>query len=236
MIIYCVLAEQEKINRGVTNFYQRDGTIFLHELDAISQFPDLAWRWHNDIPVLKGIYHFEEEFRGEFFEDEFNLEINFPSDYPDKLPLVKEIDNKIPNTFHHFVNGYLCLCTPVEQHLIFAKEPTLKNFINNLLNPYLLSWLWYQRFNKMPWGERRHGSIGIVESYQELLKLNDFQQTILFIMEFTMNKIDRNDDCPCGSGFSFKKCHRKIIINLENSLPREQLANDFNNIIIGGFK
>ena len=85
----------------------------------------------------------------------------------------------------------------------------------------------------MPWGERQHGLIGIVESYQELLKLKDFQQTILLIKNFVMGKIDRNDDCPCNSGYSFKKCHRKIIIRLENSLPKGQLVYDFISISRG---
>jgi len=86
----------------------------------------------------------------------------------------------------------------------------------------------------MPWGERQHGSMGLVESYQELLRFNDFQHTVLFVKKYLMNKLDRNDDCPCDSGVSFKKCHRKIIFKLENCLPRGQINKDFTNIFLGG--
>lgn len=216
----------------MNNFYQRDNKIFLRELDAVSQFPDLSWRWHNDIPILKGRYQFNTEFRGILFQDSFILEFNFPPDYPERLPLVKEVDYKIPKTFHRLKHEYLCLCTFSEQWLIFSKEPTLDNYIRNLLNPYLLSWLWFVRFNEMPWGERRHGSIGLVESYQDLLKTKSIQQTIFLMKKAIMDGVGRQDKCPCGSGLSFKKCHQKIIQRLVNSLPEGQMAYDFKNILL----
>ena len=85
----------------------------------------------------------------------------------------------------------------------------------------------------MPWGERRHGSIGIIESYQELLNLRNIKHTIQFMVGFIKNEIHHKQDCPCGSGFSFKKCHRNLISKLENSLPQGQLIFDFI-ITLGG--
>jgi len=192
----------------------------------------LKWRWCNDIPILKGYYNFQTEYKGIYFQDSFNLEFTFPSDYPEKLPFVKELDNKIPNTFHHFKNGILCLCAPSEQWLIFSKNPALENYITNLVNPYLLSWLWFKKFNKMPWGERQHGPKGIIESYQELLRLNDPQKAIYFLGMFIMNKIYNRGECPCGSGLQFRKCHKTIITKLTNRLPMEYIIRDFE-IILG---
>lgn len=205
----------------------------MRELNTVSQFPDLSWRWYNDIPILKGIYLFKTEYEGEPFHDSFNLEFHFPQNYPEKLPIVKELDNKIPATFHRNPDKSLCLCTPIEQYLVFSKKPTLENFIYNLLNPYILSWLWYQRFYKMPWGERSHGSTGIVESYQELLNLRGLKHAKQFMAEYIYNKIHQKQDCPCGSGLPFKRCHRNIIVKLENWLPKGQLIHDFI-YILGG--
>jgi hypothetical protein len=182
---------------------------------------------------LKGIYQFKTEYRGVPFQDSFNLEITFPADYPEKLPSVKELDNKIPALFHRNPDGCLCLCAPVEEYLTFFQNPTLENYVLNLLNPYLLSWLWYDKFNEMPWGERKHGYIGLVESYQELLRLKDIRQTISFMVEFVKNKIHHRESCPCGSGLSFKRCHRNIIFEYESSLPKGQLIFDFISIIGG---
>jgi hypothetical protein len=222
-----ISAKLGKINHGVNNFYQRENKIFLRELDAVSKFPNLSWRWYNDIPILKGIYQFKIDYRGHNFKDNFNLEFIFPSDYPESFPIVKELDMKIPDTFHRFTNGYLCLCTPSEQWMIFSKKPTLENYIENLVNPYLLSWLWYEKFNEMPWGERQHGPMGLVESYQELLKIDSFQQTKIFLNRFLMNQIDKKDECPCGSGQIIKKCHKTKVTKLTNRLPKKRLLDDF---------
>ena len=199
----------------------------MRELDAASQFPDLSWRWHDDIPILKGVYQFKMDYRGYSFQDNFNLEFVFPPNYPEKIPLVRELDSKIPSMFHRNPDGCLCLCTPVEQYLIFSKEPTLENYIYSLLNPYLLSWLWYQRFNEMPWGERHHGVKGLIESYQELLKLRNIKHTIHFMYKFVYNRIHNKQECPCGSGLLYKNCHKSIIIDIENYFPKGRLVYDF---------
>jgi hypothetical protein len=193
----------------------------------------LSWRWYDGIPILKGIYHFKTEYRDIVFQDSFNLEFNFPQNYPENIPIVKELDKKIPDKFHHFTNGYLCLCTPLEQWLIFSKKPTLENYIKNLLNPYLLNWLWYAKYNEMPWGERNHGPMGLVQSYQEILNINDFDHTILFMIKFLRNEIYQRQECPCGSGLPFRKCHKTIINKIANRLPQGQIDADFRSILRG---
>lgn len=196
-------------------------------------FPNLSWRWNNDIPMLKGIYQFQTEYKDISFKEYFHLEFFFPQTYPDDLPTVKEIDDKIPSTFHHFTDGSLCLCTPVEQYLVFSKVPTLENYIKSLLNPYLLGWLWYLRFNEMPWGDRSHGRLGLLESYQELFNITNKQFFLNFICKYIRNELFQRKECPCGSGLPFKKCHRNLIIRLENCLPKGQLSHDFIKIIGG---
>ena len=103
------------------------------------------------------------------------------------------------------------------------------------MDPYFLCWLWYTRHNELPWGERSHGIIGLIESYQELLKLKNLQHTIRFMTEFIKNKIHHNQSCPCESGLPFKKCHRNTIQELEYNLPKGQLIHDFL-FILGGLK
>ena len=87
----------------------------------------------------------------------------------------------------------------------------------------------------MPWGERSHGLMGLIESYQELLKLKDIQQTIRFMIEFIKNEIHYNHGCPCESGLSLNHCHGSIIQKLENNLPKGQLIHDFL-FILGGLR
>jgi hypothetical protein len=190
----------------------------------------LSWRWYNNIPTLKGIYQFQTEHKGIPFKEEFNLEFFFPPDYPDNLPLVKEIGGKIPAAFHHFSDGSLCLCAPTEQYIVFSKNPTLENYMKNLVNPFLLGWLWYQKYNEMLWGERAHGLLGLLESYQELLNIKDKQYVLPFMYKYIRNELFSRQECPCGTKLPFRKCHRKIMHRLENHLPKELLRNDFREI------
>jgi hypothetical protein len=85
----------------------------------------------------------------------------------------------------------------------------------------------------MPWGERSHGILGLLESYQELLKINGKRRVIPFMIKFVKNEIYQWQECPCGSGLPFKKCHRNITIQVQNYLPKGQMALDFIDIIRG---
>lgn len=109
----------------------------------------------------------------------------------------------------------------------------MEGFINNLVNPYLLSWLWLEKFGKMPWGERRHGWIGICESYQELLKINNQENVIPFVKRLALNNINQREICPCGSGIPYRNCHKKIVNRAFLHYNRNDFISDYHDIISG---
>jgi hypothetical protein len=80
-------------------------------------------------------------------------------------------------------------------------------------------------------GERCHGPMGLVQSYQELLNIKDLDHTILFMIKFLRNEINQRQECPCGSGLPFRKCHKSIINRIQ--LPQGQLCADLINILGG---
>ncbi|GHT78499.1 hypothetical protein FACS1894130_05180 [Spirochaetia bacterium] len=220
-----------RISLGVTNFYQRDSEIFLRELDAATHYPDLSWRWKNDIPLLQGKYQFHRRYKDIEYKDIFELELTFLNDYPDSIPIVKEIGGRIPPDFHRNMDGELCLTTPAELYGIFSKEPTLENYIENLVDPYLFGWLYYQQFKIMPWGERKHGAKGLIESYKELLHIEKDANTIVLLRQIAANTIKQRELCPCGSGIPFRKCHKKQVQRLLINIPQKILIQDCLTII-----
>ena len=222
-----------RTNLGVTDFYKRGNPIFRRELDSASRFPNLHWIWEQNIPILKGLYLFHTIYKDREFKETFNLIFTFPQQYPELPPQVYETEGKIPHSFHHYTNGGLCLATRIEYKTLFLKEPTLEGFINNLVNPYLLSWLWLEKFGKMPWGERRHGWIGICESYQELLKINNQENVIPFLKRLALNNINQREICPCGSGIPYRNCHKKIVNRAFLHYNRNDFISDYHDIISG---
>lgn len=173
------------------------------------------------------MYHFSGTYKNAELRDSFDLEFLFPQNYPEGIPSVTERGGKIPSDFHrNSPGGELCLCAPSEQCLVFFKDPCLKNYVENLVNPYLFSWLWYKKYGAMPWGERGHGRPGLVESYLDLLKLNR-RDAVLPLLKMALHPGSPRFDCPCGSGRPYRKCHKKIISKLLIHVPAVQLANDY---------
>lgn len=202
-------------------------------MDSVSKFPDLKWRWENEIPILKGQFHFHTVYRNVELQDTFNLVFDFPQNYPDEPPLVMEVDGKVDPKYHHYSNGALCLGTPAEYEISFTKTPTLENFILNLLNPYLAGWLWYKQFGEMPWGERSHGWIGLCESYQDLFKIDNKENVIPFLERLAKDEIHQRDVCPCGSGKPYRNCHKKIINRSFIHISHERIFADYQTILLG---
>ena len=44
---------------------------------------------------------------------------------------------------------------------------TISDFIERYLLPYLYSYTYYKKYGKVPFGEREHGSFGIISFYKE---------------------------------------------------------------------
>lgn len=201
--------------------------IYKRELIAARDFPDLKWRWIEGRPVLSGNYHFKGEKDGIIFAGDFLLRIEFPKEYPHRLPIVFEENEVIPVSYHHNPDSSLCLGTQAELYMLFTGAPGLITFMTKILNPYLYRWLAYA--NGYPvWKDRVHGIEGLIEGYRYLLKLESIEQicdSLWFVL--THNNFQTSHHCPCGSGLKTKHCHRKIFQSIAHRIPKEILAEDW---------
>jgi hypothetical protein len=186
------------------------------------------------MPILGGNYVFCKKYESVEYSDTFELVFSFPQDYPNNPPIVNEIGGKIPNGFHRYSNGGLCLCSIIEQYILFSKNPTLENYMERLVNPYLLSWLYFKAHGVMPWGERAHGGKGLIESYKELLHIDNERNLLLFLRNLTIGTIEQRKPCPCGSGVPFRNCHKRRVEKVFISIPESIIYNDY--MIIMGEK
>jgi hypothetical protein len=157
----------------------------------------------------------------------------FRQDYPNSIPIVRETGGKIPSDFHRYMGGGLCLGATPELYTIFTKRPTLENYIDNLVDPYLFGWLYYQQYGEMPWGERNHGAKGLIESYKELLHIEKDENAMVLLRQIAANAIKQREICPCGSGLPFRKCHKKLVQRLSVNIPQGVFFQDFLTIIGG---
>jgi len=223
-------------NRGATtNAYKRNSELFERELDIIkTDYPNLHYRNTPNVLVLEGEIAFDitcqkagERIR---ITDSYLVQISFPDDYPQSHPTVKEIGGRIPKNYHK-TGDELCLGIPSEIYLKFAENPTLLHFIRELLEPYLYKYSHWEKHNgKTPFDERPHGGEGVLEYYSEIFGVKD-NDAIIDLLEIPASKAYKQSMiCPCGNGKKLKKCHGKIILNIQNKVPTMILEYELNQI------
>lgn len=134
--------------------------------------------------------------------------------YSDELPYVIDTDKMIESSYHHYylTNRKLCLETDSKIRIRFINGFNLLEWMDEFVEPYFVSYEYYQLYGKFPNGERNHGIIGIVESYQDLLHAKDLFETYKFMKYIKEKPYRGHHDCPCGSELPIRKCHGERIL------------------------
>lgn len=176
-----------------------------------------------------GLLEFNAEFKGQFLHDEFEIQILIENSYPLQLPIAFETGGRIKR-FHKFESGKLCLGAPINQRIEFNKSRTLLHFVDSLLIPYLYSFSYYRRYEKVPYGEYAHGSLGIVESYRDLTSIRETSR-ILRLLAICYKRPDlSNLACPCGSLRLLRKCHLDTYKTITSVSTRQEIADDIKEV------
>lgn len=151
---------------------------------------------------------------------EYDIEILIPKKYPNKIPTVKEISGKILHTFHTNGDGTLCLGSNLDVRHKFSTKPTLLGFVEYLVEPYLFAHTYFKKYEKMPFGELNHGANGVLQYYNSLFEVNDYE-TVMKILHFLCKYGFRgHHKCCCGSEKKFRDCHGYIIKNKGINIKR----------------
>lgn len=172
-------------------------------------------------PYIVGTLNLPDE-EGKFI-DHYYVKIEVKDGYPNNLPLVYEMANRIPNNidWHVFPDGHCCIVTPPEESLICKKGITLNEFIIKYVLPYFHNQL-FRELNGYFLNERSHGDEGIREFFVTKFKDTDFKK-ISKSLSFIAKKKEpsRTASCFCGSGKKYRKCHRNIYRELSLLSPGE---------------
>lgn len=169
------------------------------------------------------------EYKGRTIEDEFQVELRIPPDYPASPPDVYEIAGRLDGFDHLFDSKKLCLGAPIEVRMRFAKRPNLLRFTEDLVVPFLFSFSYKARYGKMPFGELAHGTAGILDYYNSFFE-TPTERTMLLLKYLAGRERDGSEIlgmCPCGSGRKLKRCHGRKL----NVLRSYQTAQDMENLV-----
>ncbi len=147
--------------------------------------------------------------------DEYCVEIIVNKDFPESIPVIKELDNNVPKAFEHCnSDGTLCLGANCELLDYLEKDSHLVSFVKHFLTSFLYSASYYKRYQcAPPFGERSHGLKGIKEAYFErygVTKETDLMTCLMYIVgKATFRGHSR---CFCKSGKKLRDCHGAKIL------------------------
>lgn len=167
--------------------------------------------------VLHGTFKFKASYDGgEEIEDAFKLVITVTGRYPQDLPKVEEVDEKIPRdgNFHVNPDGTLCLGSPLSLLKKIYTNKSLVSFTENCLVPYLYAVsIKLRSGGKFVFGELSHGDAGILEDYSVIFGLSEKEQVKKALQLLGLRKrIANKHQCPCGCGRRLGVCdfHYKV--------------------------
>jgi len=182
--------------------------------------------------TISGQLGFSSEYKGIRIQDGFSIFIKIPDEYPDGLPIAKEIGGRIPRDFHKSGQNrdILCLATPADQWIKFNKCKSLLGFIDNLVVPYLFSFCFKQKTGRMPFNERRHGGLGILEFYCEYFELTDFEAARKLLKLLAKGRYRREKTCPCGSGRRLRSCHGAKFLEIMKMQTTDAFSNEYRQV------
>ena len=144
---------------------------------------------------------------GRTFFLSYMLAIVIPKNFPVDLPKAYDCSKKVNERFDR-VNpgGSLCLATNIGLRLRLQQGDPLRKYFEIVVQ-YLTEFEYWSETGRYPVLPRSHGASGVVESYQEPLKVDNLSIIRKLVKCIPAKSPYRNLQCPCGSGVNFKYCH-----------------------------
>lgn len=146
----------------------------------------------------------------------YNLLFEFDSRNSEQYPTVYETRGVIPREedYHIQSDASICLGSPIQLHEFMKGKPTLCDFSDKIVIPYLyavtLKLLHYDN-GRMVYGELSHGVCGLYEDLEEIFSLKSPQEVCNILQILTMpEKLFEQSLCPFCKTKKIGKCiHRQ---------------------------
>ncbi len=153
--------------------------------------------------------------------DRFGIEIELPDDYPSSVPLIREIENRIPKIMdrHFLSNGVACLFFRDEQYKFYNKNTSIVEFIQISVYNFFLSQSYFEMTGKWLFGEWSHGKPAVWEYYAEELGTDDIDTIGRFLCFLSADKLDVKQECYCGNRKLLVNCHISKVAQMRKVVP-----------------
>jgi hypothetical protein len=140
----------------------------------------------------------------------FQVELEFPGDYPKSDPIVRETGGALPKIAdrHFYDDGSACLFLPDARWQHCSLNCPIGEFIKGPVIGFFIWQAHVELTGQQPAsGEWKHGAQGIMQFYSEALGTQDLDAIVSFLRHLAARKIRRHHRCFCGSGRPVGECH-----------------------------
>jgi len=124
----------------------------------------------------------------------------------------------------HFIqtDKSACLCSPFEEDDFLQPEFKFKQYLEQLVIPFLYGQLFYSTHQHWPWPDYAHGATGLLESYSKIGYPNKTQEVLKILMQFSIwpqikkalqhkPHIKGHTPCFCTKMDQIRRCHPKAL-------------------------
>jgi hypothetical protein len=156
---------------------------------------------------------------------EFEIAVLTDPGYPLAEPILAETGERIPRDIdrHMYQNGACCPCV-WEEWLATAENTSFASFMEGPVRNFFLSQLYFEEHGEWPFGERKHGIEGLLESVSRVIGRSlDRPAAIRHLNALTGGEPRGHWECVCGSGKKIRNCDRAHLINLRDQIGVENL-------------
>lgn len=182
--------------------------------------------YEDERAVIEGEYYLNAQMDGyEAIQETFKLRVIFPPRYPRSLPQVTEIGNRIPRNldYHTYDDGTFCLGSEIKLKSILFEHPSITDFIQRILDPFLYAISYKLRYDFYPFGDLDHGEDGLIDDYQRIFNVPDKASVLQVLRALGKRKREANKVlCPCGCGGRVGKCDYRFDLQRWRRLERRR--------------
>jgi len=185
-----------------------------------TNYPELRVVVENDTVFLRGSFTIEEN--GEIL-DRYLIEIQFPDDYAESIPILREVGGRIPWTADRHVSnnplpGEACVIVP-EEWLLRPDKDSIRSFLRGPVRKFFIGQSLVERGKPWPFGERDHGFKGLYQAYGELIGVSDPETIRRYLDLLSRDPIKKRALCPCRNGKRLRDCHLELVLRLQKKIP-----------------
>ena len=187
----------------------------------------------NGVTAIGGTLAFAANGVGlETIEDNYQVRISIPQDFPGSVASVWETGGRIPATFHRLTDASACLGSRLRLRLIASESPSVLRFVERCVIPYFYGHSYFVKHGVMPFGELAHGEFGTVQDLASLFGTSNLKQGLAFAKLVTLKRRRANKrPCPCGSRRRLGRCHHRPVNRLRKRLGRATFSHEIQMIL-----